>query len=572
MIRLCRPDAIHWCDGSDEERKALTELAVAAEIVTPLNQHRWPGCYVHRSHPDDASEDEKRTVVCTKTRQEAGPTNNWVAPDEMQERLHALCEGGMQGRTMYIVPYLMGPPGSPLARVGVEVTDSLYVVLSMRIMTRMGAVAWEELGKRGTFTRGLHCMLSLDPAQRLVAHFPQDNALISIHSNCGANALQGKKCLALRLGSYLGRSEGWMAEHMLLLGVESPEGEKTYVAAAFPGAGDKTNFAMMVPPRRFRGWRITTVGDDVAWMWPGPDGRLHAINPEAGYFGLLPGTNYRSNPNAMATMARDTIFTNVAVTPGGDPWWEGKDGPPPAECVDWRGRHWTPESAESAAHPDSRFTAPMGNNPILDPAVGKPQGVPISAVIFGGRRSTTMPIVFQTFNWVHGVYVGATMGSEQAGRNNGTSGTRDTPERNPMAMLAFCGYNLGDYFAHWLRMRKMLKNPPKIFHVNWFRRGEDGELLWPGHGENTRILKWIIDRCRGRVPATETPLGWMPEPKDLHIDGLSKDVCDRLALALAVDVEGWKNEMLMQDDLFLKLSADLPQELIFQRELLVSRL
>jgi len=569
MVRLCRPDRIHWCDGSEQEKKLLTELAVAANILLPLNQEKWPGCHYHRSHPNDVARVEERTFICTRTAQEAGPTNHWMAPEEMYQRLYTLCAGGMKGRTLYVVPYLMGPPGSPLAKVGIELTDSLYVVLSMRVMTRMGNVAWQQLGRHGTFTKGLHCTLDIEEEQRFIAHFPQDNAVISTGSNYGGNVLQGKKCLALRLGSYLGRDEGWMAEHMLILGVESPAGEKTYVAAAFPSACGKTNFAMMIPPKRFRGWKITTVGDDIAWMRPGPDGRLYAVNPESGYFGVVPGTNYHSNPNAMVSMSKDTIFTNVALLPDGDIWWEGKDGEPPAACLTWKGTPWTPASKEKAAHPNSRFASPMTNNPALDPAAGKPEGVPISALIFGGRRAGTMPLVFQAFNWIHGVYVGATMGSETTAAAGGKTGQ---VRRDPMAMLPFCGYNMGDYFTHWLRMRKLLRNPPKIFHVNWFRRGADGEFLWPGYGENMRVLKWIVDRCRGRVPATETPLGWMPEPGDIDTEGLSKPEAERVAAALAIDVEGWKSEVLLQDELFLKLYSDLPKELIFQRELLISRL
>jgi phosphoenolpyruvate carboxykinase (GTP) len=568
MAQLCAPDQVFWCDGSEEEKERLTQQAVDMGVLIRLNQQKLPGCYYHRSNPNDVARVEECTFICTQTQAAAGPTNHWMAPAEMYEKLYGLCRGAMRGRTMYVVPYLMGPPGSPLTKVGVELTDSIYVVLSMRIMARMGQTAWDQLGDSGIYTKGLHSMLDVNPAQRFIAHFPQDNTIISVGSNYGGNVLLGKKCLALRLGSALGRDEGWMAEHMLILGVESPQGEKTFVAAAFPSSCGKTNFAMLIPPEPFKDWKITTVGDDIAWMKPGPDGRLYAINPEAGYFGVVPGTNYKSNPNAMISMSRDTIYTNVALTPDLDVWWEGKDGEPPSECLDWKGNPWTPASKEKAAHPNSRFAAPMRNNPVLAPEVDNPQGVPISGLIFGGRRATTLPLVFQAFNWIHGVYVGATMGSEMTAAAAGTVGQ---VRRDPMAMLPFCGYNMGDYFAHWLKMRKLLKNPPKIFHVNWFRKSKDGRFLWPGYGENMRVLKWIVDRCRGRVPAYETPVGWMPEPRDIDMTGLDCPT-DDLAEALSLHVEEWKREVLLQDDLFIRLYSDLPKELIFQRELLISRL
>ena len=569
MVALCQPDQVHWCDGSEAEKDQLTEIAVKSGVLIKLNQEKLPGCYYHRSNPNDVARVEECTFICTRTPDAAGPTNHWMAPAAMYEKLYGLCRGAMKGRTLYVVPFLMGIPGSPLAKVGVEITDSLYVVLSMRIMTRMGQVAWNQLGASGVFTKGLHSMLDVNPERRFIAHFPQDNTIISVGSNYGGNVLLGKKCLALRLGSYLGRIEGWMAEHMLILGVESPTGEKTYVAAAFPSACGKTNFAMLIPPKQFTGWKITTVGDDIAWMRPGPDGRLFAINPEAGYFGVVPGTNSKSNPNAMISIAKDTIYTNVALTPDGDVWWEGKDGEPPAKCLDWQGRPWTPASKEKAAHPNSRFAAPMENNPALAPEVNDPQGVPISALIFGGRRATTIPLVFQAFNWIHGVYVGATMASETTAAAAGSVGQ---VRRDPMAMLPFCGYNMGDYFRHWLRMRKMLKRPPKVFHVNWFRKSKEGKFLWPGYGENMRVLKWIVDRCRGRVAAYETPVGWMPEPEDIDTTGLADYNPTDLADALSLDLEEWKREVLLQDDLFFRLYSDLPKELIFQRELLISRL
>ena len=507
MAGLCQPDRIFWCDGSEEEKSALTEEAVAKGILIRLNQEKRPGCYYHRSNPNDVARVEQCTYVCTPTEDEAGPMNNWAPPAEMYQKLHGFCRGAMNGRTMYVVPYLMGPPGSPLTKIGIELTDSIYVVLSMRIMTRMGQVAHAQLGESHDFNRGLHCMLDINPERRYIAHFPQDNAVISVGSNYGGNVLLGKKCLSLRIGSYLGRKENWMAEHMLILGVESPEGEKTYVAAAFPSACGKTNFAMLVPPAHFKGWKVWTLGDDIAWMKPGPDGRLYAINPESGYFGVVPGTNSLSNPNAVQTIARDTIFTNVALTPDLDVWWEGKDGDVPAECLDWKGNCWTPESKEAAAHPNSRFAVPMSNNPVLAPEANDPNGVPISAIIFGARRATTMPLVLEAFDWIHGVYVGATMGSEMTAAAVGGVGQI---RRDPMAMLPFCGYNMGEYFAHWLKMRKLLRQAPRIYHVNWFRKDANGKFLWPGFGENMRVLKWIAERANGRAPAIESPLGWKP--------------------------------------------------------------
>ncbi len=569
MASLCKPDRIVWCDGSESEKQQLTDEALRRGILLKLNQEKLPGCYYHRSDPDDVARVEEFTFVCTETKDEAGPTNNWAAPAEMYKKLYGLADGAMKGRTMYVIPYLMGPLGSPLTKVGVELTDSIYVVLSMRIMARMGEIAWQQLGASDDFNRGLHCMLDIKKERRFIAHFPQDNAIISVGSNYGGNVLLGKKCLALRLGSWIGRKEGWMAEHMLILGVESPLGERTFVAAAFPSACGKTNFAMLVPPAEFKGWKIWTVGDDIAWMKPGPDGRLYAINPEAGYFGVAPGTNHQTNSNAMKTISRDTIYTNVALLPDGDVWWEGKDGPPPAQCLDWRGNTWTPSSKDKAAHPNSRFAAPMHNNPMLCPDADDPQGVPISAIVFGGRRASTMPLVFQAFNWIHGVFVGATMGSEMTAAAAGGVGQ---VRRDPMAMLPFVGYNMGDYFGHWLKMRKLIKRPPKIFHVNWFRKDADGRFLWPGFGDNMRVLKWIVDRCQGVVGAEETPLGWMPWTKDLNIQGMSGYAVKDLERALSVDVEEWKNEILLQDALFVRLYNDLPKELLFQKELLIARL
>ena len=569
MENLCRPDRVYWCSGSRAEAQALTAQAVEEGILIELDQEKLPGCYYHRSRPNDVARVEQSTFICTKDQEEAGPTNNWMAPREMYRKLRALSKGAMRGRTMYVVPYLMGPPGSSLAKVGIELTDSIYVVLSMGIMTRMGDIAFEQLGNDDDFNRGLHCMLDINPGRRYIAHFPQDNAIISVGSNYGGNVLLGKKCLALRIGSYLGREEGWFAEHMLVLKVESPAGEKTYVAAAFPSACGKTNFAMMIPPPYFQGWKITTVGDDLAWMKPGPDGRLYAINPEAGYFGVVPGTNSTSNPNAMEMIRRDTIYTNVALTPDLDVWWEGKDGPPPQECQDWKGHKWTPASKEKAAHPNSRFCVPMANNPVLAPEVNDPQGVPISAIIFGGRRTDTVPLVFQAFNWVHGVYLGATMGSEMTAAAVGGAGQ---VRRDPMAMLPFCGYHMGDYFRHWINMHRLIKHPPRIFHTNWFRKNGQGEFIWPGFSENMRVLKWIIDRCHGRIDADESPLGWVPNPKSFDLGGMTNFTQEQFAKAQAVNNEEWRREVILQEELFMRLYSHLPKELIFQRELLVARL
>jgi phosphoenolpyruvate carboxykinase (GTP) len=568
-IKLCEPERVFWCNGSEAEKDHLIAEAVAQGVLIKLNQEKLPGCYYHRSNPNDVARVEQCTYICSESQRDAGPTNNWAPPKEMYQKLYALCRAGMRGRTMYVVPYLMGPPGSPLAKVGIELTDSIYVAISMRIMTRMGDVAWGHLGDSDDFNRGLHCMLDINPDRRYICHFPVDNAIISVGSAYGGNALLGKKCLALRIGSCLARRQGWLAEHMLILGVESPTGQKTFVAAAFPSACGKTNFAMLIPPPHFKGWKVWTVGDDIAWMKPGADGRLYAINPEAGYFGVAPGTNSKSNPNAMATISHDTLYTNVALTPDLDVWWEGKDGPPPKECLDWRGNRWTPDSKEKAAHPNSRFAAPMVNNPMLAPEAQDPDGVPISAIIFGGRRADTMPLVYQAFNWIHGVYIGATIGSETTAAAAGAVGH---VRRDPMAMLPFCGYNMGDYFQHWISLRKQIKIPPRVFHVNWFRRNAKGEYLWPGFGENMRVLKWIVDRCNGQANANETPLGWVPGAASFDLEGMEGYTHEHLVEAQTIDLEDWRRELLQQDELFMKLYSHLPKELIFQRELLVARL
>ncbi|MBA2431019.1 MAG: phosphoenolpyruvate carboxykinase (GTP) [Chthoniobacterales bacterium] len=567
---LTKPENIFWCDGSEKENAWLLEQAQAQGVVQKLNEEKLPGSYLHRSNPNDVARVEQFTLICTPTKEEAGPTNNWAEPAETYAKLNEMLKGAMEGRTMFVIPYIMGPPDSPLTKVGFEITDSIYVVLSMRIMTRMGTVAVERLEKseNGEWNRGVHSLLDVNPERRLICHFPQDNAIISVGSGYGGNVLLSKKCLALRIGSYLARQQGWLAEHMLILGVESPEGKKHYVAAAFPSACGKTNFAMLIPPARFEGWKITTIGDDIAWMQIGGDGRLYAVNPENGYFGVVPGTSYKSNPNAMKSIERDTLYTNVALTDDGDVWWEGKDGAPPTHAIDWRGNEWTPESKEKAAHPNSRFAVPMRNNPVLDPDVEKGEGVPISAIIFGGRRSDTMPLVFQAFDWEHGVYAGATMASETTAAATGAVGQ---VRRDPMAMLPFCGYNMGQYFKHWLKTGPRLKNPPLIFHVNWFRKGADGKFLWPGFGENMRVLKWMIDRCEGRGGANESPIGCVPRPEDLDIEGLKEVSPETMAELLSVKSDEWQKELEGQQKFFDTLGEDLPPEMNAQRDKVAAR-
>ena len=566
VARLTRPARVVWCDGSEEERARLTEQAVRERILIPLNDRQRPGCYLHRSHPNDVARTEDATFICTPTREQAGPTNNWMAPEETYRNLRDWLRGSMRRRTMYVVPYLMGPPGSEFTRVGVELTDSLYVALNMRVMTRMGRAALDALGDSSGFNRGLHCTLDLSPKRRLICHFPQDNAVWSVGSGYGGNALLSKKCFALRVASWFGRREGWLAEHMLILGLQSPQGEITYVAAAFPSACGKTNLAMLKPPPALDGWRVFTVGDDIAWMRVGSDGRLWAVNPEAGYFGVAPGTNARSNPNAMRMVEHDTIFTNVAMTPDGDVWWEGIGLDPPRGTLNWQGMPWVPHSGQPAAHPNSRFTAPMANNPALSPHVDDPQGVPISAIIFGGRRATTVPLVMEAFDWKHGVYLGATMGSETTAAATGQVGL---VRRDPMAMLPFCGYHIADYFAHWLAIGPRLKHPPKIFMVNWFKKDAGGSFLWPGYGENLRVLKWILDRVDARAEAEDTPVGLVPRASDIDLEGLDM-AGDRLRAAMAIKRDDWSAELRSQDEFFNRLDCELPREIEVQHETLAA--
>jgi phosphoenolpyruvate carboxykinase (GTP) len=565
---LCQPDRVVWCDGSEAEKERLTKHAVETGVLIPLNPQKRPGCYLHRSNPNDVARVEHLTFICTKTKEGAGPTNNWMAPDDAYGKLTKLFDKSMKGRTLYVIPYVMGPVGSPLAKVGIEITDSVYVVLNMRIMTRMGKPALDLLGDSNEFNRGLHCTGDLNPERRYICHFPEDNTIWSFGSGYGGNALLGKKCLALRIGSYLGKSEGWFAEHMLILGVESPDGQTTYVTGAFPSACGKTNFAMMIPPRRFSGWKVWTVGDDIAWMRVGKDGRLWAVNPENGYFGVAPGTNFASNPNAMRTIAKDTIFTNVAMTKDGDVWWEGMDGEVPEELTDWQGRPWKKGSSEKAAHPNSRFTSPMTNNPALSRHVNDPDGVPISAIIFGGRRATTVPLVLQSFNWAHGVFLGATLGSETTAAAVGQVGV---VRRDPMAMLPFCGYDMGSYLQHWLDMQAKIPYPPKVFQVNWFRKGKDGKFLWPGFGENMRVLRWIVDRAHVRVGGQETVLGWVPKAGDLDLSGL--DIApEKVDEATSIHIDEWKQELTREGEFFEMLAKTSPETLNLQRKLLLSRL
>jgi phosphoenolpyruvate carboxykinase (GTP) len=566
---LTQPDHIFWCDGSEAEKNYLTEQAVKQGVLIPLDPKKWPRSYYHHSNPNDVARVEQCTYICTRREKEAGPTNNWAEPKGMRQKLRGMLSGAMKGRKLFVVPYLMGPEGSPLAKVGLEITDSIYVVLSMRIMTRMGKVAYDHLGTGDDFNRGTHSVLDCDPERRYICHFPESNEIISVGSGYGGNALLGKKCLALRIASSLGRDEGWLAEHMLILCVEDPHGRKTYVAAAFPSACGKTNFAMMIPPESYKGWKITTIGDDIAWMKPGSDGRLHAINPENGYFGVAPGTNEKSNPNAIKTIMHDTIFTNVARTPDGDVWWEGKDNPPPPNLIDWKGKAWDPKSGEPAAHPNSRFTAPMKNNPALAKEANDAQGVPISAIIFGGRRATTMPLVFQAFSWFHGVFVGASMGSETTAAAAGAVGQ---VRRDPMAMLPFCGYNMGQYFDHWMEMRRHIEILPLIFHVNWFRKDSAGKFYWPGFGENMRVLEWIIGRCHGQKDGREKSIGWVPRFEDMNMQGLEGMNRERFNEMMKIDPEEWRRELVLQNELFLKLYHELPKEMVYQRELLVARL
>ncbi|MDH7482665.1 MAG: phosphoenolpyruvate carboxykinase (GTP) [Armatimonadota bacterium] len=570
MARLCEPDEVVWCDGSVEEKERLTREALSTGELIELNQEKLPGCVYHRTATNDVARTEHLTFICTEREEDAGPTNNWMSPKDAYTRLGALFKGSMRGRTMYVVPFLMGVPGSPFSKIGIELTDSIYVVLNMRIMTRMGNLVLDELESIGDFTRCLHSKHELDIERRFICHFPEDNTIWSVGSGYGGNVLLGKKCLSLRIASYLGRKEGWLAEHMLILGVESPDGEVTYIAGAFPSACGKTNLAMLVPPKEFSGYKVWTVGDDIAWMRIGPDGRLWAVNPEAGFFGVAPGTNSKSNPNAMRTIASNTIYTNVLIRPDGTVWWEGHDDPPPEHGIDWQGQPWTPACGEKGAHPNARFTAPASQCPCISPHWEDPKGVPISAIIFGARRARLAPLIYQAFNWQHGTYVGATLASETTAAALGQQGI---VRRDPMAMLPFCGYNMADYFAHWLEMGKRLKDPPKIFRVNWFRQGEDGKFLWPGFGDNIRVLKWIVDRCKGKGDAIETPIGYMPTKNAIDLTGIEDKVSEKtMEELLYIDKDAWYDELDSQTAWFQQFGYSLPLGIWEEHEALADRL
>ncbi len=568
MKALVKPANVVWIDGSEEQLEKLREESCKSGEIIRLDQEKLPGCFYHRTAQNDVARVEDRTFICATSEEEAGPTNNWMDPAKAYEKLGKLFDGSMQGKTMYVIPFIMGVLGSPFSKVGIEITDSIYVVLNMAIMTRVGIQAEKQLGDSADFTKCLHACKDVNPDERYIMHFPQDNTIWSINSAYGGNVLLGKKCLALRIASYLGRKEGWMAEHMLILGLENPQGEVKYIAAAFPSACGKTNLAMLIPPSILKGYKVYTVGDDIAWIRVGKDGRLWAMNPEAGFFGVAPGTSNKTNPNALATTMKNTIFTNVFLKDDNTVWWEGMDGDAPATGTDWLGNPWTPDSGVKGAHPNSRFTAPAAQCPCISPEFESTEGVPLSAIVFGGRRAKTAPLVYQSFNWNHGVFMGATMASETTAAAAGAVGV---VRRDPMAMIPFCGYNMGDYFQHWLDMGTKAPNLPLIFHVNWFRTNAEGKFIWPGFGDNIRVLNWILARCEGKVDAVETAIGYLPKKEDLDLTGL--DISDEvLSELLSVDKDVWMEETKGIGEFFAKFGDRLPKELAQELENLKARL